>query len=204
MTTDPKDFESHVRSRMARFEHRELPVTDLRAAAVCVAIAIHVDEPVIWLEERAATLRSHAGQFALPGGRIDAGETAGQAALRELEEELGVHAEPDRIVGRLDDFATRSGFVISPFVVWLGTLQDPPRCSPAEVARLHVITVPELDAEPWFTQLPDVEKPVFQWPYHGDPIHAPTAAILHQFREIVLHDRHTRVAHFEQPRFAWK
>jgi len=204
MTTDPKVFEAQVRSRMAGFTHRQLPVTDLRAAAVCVAIAVQEGQPVVWLEERAATLRSHAGQFALPGGRIDPGETAEQAALRELEEELGVHAGPAQIVGRLDDFATRSGFVISPFVVWIGELPNPPQCSPAEVARLHVITLPELDAEPWFAELPDVEGPVFQWPYQGDPIHAPTAAILHQFREIVLHERHTRVAHFEQPRFAWK
>lgn len=204
MTVDAKSFEAQVRSRMAGFAHRELPVTDLRSAAVCVAIAVQAGEPVVWLEERAATLRSHAGQFALPGGRIDAGETAEQAALRELGEELGVHAGPEQIVGRLDDFATRSGFVISPFVVWIGQLQSPPQCSPDEVARLHVITLPELDAEPWFADLPDVDGPVFQWPYHGDPIHAPTAAILHQFREIVLHERHTRVAHFEQPRFAWK
>lgn len=204
MTTDPESFEAQVRSRMAAFEHRELPVTDLRAAAVCVTIAIEGGEPVLWLEERAATLRSHAGQFALPGGRIDAGETAAHAGLRELEEELGIHAEPEQIVGRLDDFATRSGFVISPLVVWLGAVSQQPQLNPAEVARVHIITIPELDAEPRFAQLPDIDEPVFQWPWHGMPIHAPTAAILHQFREIVLHDRHTRVAHFEQPRFAWK
>lgn len=201
---NPETFEAQVRSRMANFEDRELPVTDLRAAAVCVTIAVRDGRPVIWLEERAATLRSHAGQYALPGGRIDADETAAQAALRELAEELGVHAAPEQIVGRLDDFATRSGFVISPFVIWLGVVTEQPRLNPAEVARIHIITLPELDAEPRFADLPEVELPVFQWPYHGDYIHAPTAAILHQFREIVLHERHTRVAHFEQPRFAWK
>lgn len=201
---DLRSFEAQVSSRMAAFDHHELPVAGLHAAAVCVTIAVQEGEPVIWLEQRATTLRSHAGQFALPGGRIDPGETAAQAALRELEEELGVRAQPDQIVGRLDDFVTRSGYVISPFVIWLGEPPAPPRLNPAEVARLHEITIPELDAEPRFTALPDVDEPVFQWPWRGIPIHAPTAAILHQFREIALQGRHTRVAHFEQPRFAWK
>lgn len=191
-------------SRITAFDHIELPADGLRAAAVCVTVAVVDGKPIVWLEERAPTLRAHAGQYALPGGRIDPGETPAETALRELHEEIGINAEPRQIVGRLDDFASRSGYIITPFVVWIGAPMQPPQCNLAEVATLHEITMKELDAEPRFITIPESDKPVFQWPFHGEPIHAPTAAILHQFREIVLHDRHTRVAHFEQPTFAWK
>ncbi|TWP36774.1 NUDIX hydrolase [Leekyejoonella antrihumi] len=204
MTIDPKRLQAQIFSKLAAFDHIELPAGGLRAAAVCVPVAVVEGDPVVWLEERSLTLRAHAGQYALPGGRIDSGETAEHAALRELHEEIGIEASPDQIVGRLDDFASRSGYVITPFVVWVGVLAQPPRCNPAEVAILHEVTMEELDVEPRFITIPESDTPVFQWPFHGQSIHAPTAAILHQFREVVLHGRHTRVAHFEQPAFAWK
>ena len=204
MSTDPAAFEDLVVSRLRAFDAVELPVQDRRAAAVCVAIAVVDEAPVVCLEQRAPTLRAHPGQFALPGGRIDAGETAAEAALRELQEETGILVDADHIVGRLDDFSTRSGYVIRPFVVWIGPLREEPTCNPAEVAVLHQVTLAELDAEPRFIRVPELEKPIFQWPFRDTLIHAPTAAILHQFREVVLHDRHTRVAHFEQPHFAWR
>lgn len=201
---DAQEFESRVRDRLAAFRPRELTSPGSTFAAVCVAVVIRAGVPVVLMEQRAATLRKHAGQFALPGGRLDPGETAAQAALREMAEEIGIHADPSRIVGRLDDFATRSGYVMSPFVVWVGEYDAPFECNPAEVDTLHLITMPELDAEPRFVRQDGLADPVFQWPYLGGFIHAPTAAILHQFREVALHGRHTPVAHFEQPNFAWR
>jgi 8-oxo-dGTP pyrophosphatase MutT (NUDIX family) len=150
-------------------------------------------------------LRAHAGQWALPGGRIDAGETPEVAALRELHEEVGLRLEPGAVLGRLDDFATRSGYVITPVVVWAGA--DPALSpDPAEVQSVHRIPLAEFlrtDA-PWLDALPGSEHPVLRMPVGDSWIAAPTAALIYQFRELCLRGRATRVAHFEQPLFAWK
>ncbi|WP_407816074.1 NUDIX hydrolase, partial [Staphylococcus aureus] len=70
--------------------------------------------------KRPSKMRAHPGQFALPGGSVDPGESSEQAAVRELSEELGVDVPESKIIGRLDDYVTRSGFVIRPFVMWSG------------------------------------------------------------------------------------
>ncbi len=152
---------------------------------------------------RAAGLRAHAGQWALPGGRLDAGETAVDAVLRELEEELGVQAGPGDVLGLLDDYPTRSGYVITPVVLWLGGAGDLSP-NPNEVASVHVVPEDELDVEPRFAVIPQSDAPVISLPLFGGLLHAPTAAVLHQFREVALHRRKTRVAHYEQPVFAWR
>ena len=157
------------------------------------------------LTTRAAKLSSHAGQRAFPGGRIDAGESIEQAALRELEEEVGLRLDADSILGRLDDYPTRSGYVISPVVVWGGrdvTLTP----NPDEVESIHRIPLRELLREdaPILESIPESEHPVLKMPLGNEWFAAPTAAIAYQFREVALLGKTTRVAHFEQPYFAWK
>ena len=157
------------------------------------------------LTRRSAALRNHAGQWALPGGRIDGDETPEQAALRELAEEVGLELDGGCVLGRLDDFATRSGFVITPVVVWAGTGEHlVPK--PEEVQSVHRIPVQEFlraDA-PMLDDLPGSAHPVLRMPVGHSWIAAPTAAFLYQFRELCLLGRPTRVAHFEQPHFAWR
>lgn len=174
------------------------------AAAVALTIVESGGELGIWLTRRALTLRSHPGQFALPGGRVDAGEDAPTAARRELAEELGVSLPGESVLGRLDDYVTRSGFVMSPVVLWGADAEHPVRPSPAEVAEVFFISFAELDVEPEFESIPQSDRPVVMLPWRDGYLHAPTAAVMYQFREVVLRGRGTRVAHLEQPVFAWR
>lgn len=163
------------------------------------------DEAAFILTIRAARLSSHAGQRAFPGGRVDPGEDVIGAALRELREEVGLALGPDSVLGRLDDYATRSGYVISPVVVWGGrdAVLTP---NPDEVARIHRIPLTELlrDDAPILEPIPESEHPVLKMPLGDEWVAAPSAAVSFQFREVALLGRPTRVAHFEQPYFAWK
>jgi mutator protein MutT len=209
-----------LHERLAAFETHALPAEGRRHAAVALAVteaghgadlpglpqhAAWSDAPALLLTRRAAGLRSHAGQWALPGGRIDAGETPEQAALRELAEEVGLRLAPAAVLGRLDDYATRSGYLITPVVVWAGAAADVAP-NPAEVAAIHRIPADELlraDA-PLLNQVRGAEHPVLRMPVGERWIAAPTAIFLYQFRELCLLGRPTRAAHFDQPAFAWR
>lgn len=155
---------------------------------------------------RAPRLSSHSAQWALPGGRIDQGEGPIDAALRELDEELGVRLVPDSVLGLLDDYPTRSGYVVTPVVIWGGGELDL-RPSPSEVLAVYRVGLHELCRadSPRFVAIPESERPVVQVPLGGDLIHAPTGAVLVQFRCVAI-DGHAgvRVVDFEQPVFAWR
>ena len=155
---------------------------------------------------RASRMNRHAAQWALPGGRVDPGETAEITALRELDEELGVSLPADAVLGRLDDYPTRSGYVITPVVVWGGGSLEL-RPNPEEVAYAYRIGLHHLcrDDSPRFIAIPESDRPVVQVPLGGDLIHAPTGAVLVQFRWVAIEGRvDARVDEFEQPVFAWK
>jgi 8-oxo-dGTP pyrophosphatase MutT (NUDIX family) len=180
------------------------PAPALKRAAVVIALTADAGETALLLTRRAASLRSHRAQWALPGGRCDAGETQAQAALRELHEELGLELSPDAVLGLLDDYPTRSGYLITPVVVWAenGGAIAP---NPQEVASVHRIDLGTIEiAEAFdFVDIPESTRRVIRFHFEGRLIHAPTAAMIYQFRE-VLAGRATRVADLEQPVFAWK
>jgi len=157
------------------------------------------------LTTRASSLSSHAGQRAYPGGRLDSGETAEQAALRELAEEVGLVLDSDSVLGRLDDYATRSGFVITPIVVW-GGIGAELVANPGEVERIHRVPLRELLRQdvPLLDSIEESPHPVLRMPLGDDWFAAPSAAIAYQFREVALLGKDTRVVHFEQPHFAWQ
>lgn len=203
--------------RLAALERRVVDDPEARPAAVAIVISSQADRQGIWILRRPLTMRKHAAQFALPGRRLDPGEGVIDAALRELEEELGVALHPDDVLGLLDDYPTRSGFVMTPVVCWAQDASAPSP-SPDEVSELFFVPLDDLLDEPRFITIPESPRPVIQLPIPGlrrDPddhspsgrsalLHAPTAAVIYQFVEVVLRGRDTRVDGFEQPVFAWK
>jgi 8-oxo-dGTP pyrophosphatase MutT (NUDIX family) len=155
---------------------------------------------------RPSKMRAHPGQWALPGGRIDAGESTVDAARRETWEELGVDGADVEVLGLLDDYPTRSGFVITPVVLWARADLEL-RPSAAEVAHAYRIGLAELCRadSPRFVAIPESDRPVVQVPLGRDLIHAPTGAVLLQFRCVALDgNAGTRVDELEQPVFAWR
>jgi 8-oxo-dGTP pyrophosphatase MutT (NUDIX family) len=178
----------------------------LKRAAVALALtAIEGGkETALLLTRRAAGLRAHRAQWALPGGRCDAGETQPEAARRELREELGLDLAAGAVLGLLDDYPTRSGYLITPVVMWVDGCQ-PISPSPAEVESVHTIPLALIErADAFdFTVIPESTRRVIRFHFDQRLIHAPTAAMIYQFRE-VLAGRETRVADLEQPVFAWK
>jgi mutator protein MutT len=207
----PSSFDGvELRARLQRhldgFERLSVPLEGRRHAAVALAITDgETREASFVLTRRTSKLRDHAGQWALPGGRLDAGETPAEAALRELHEEVGLELAPDAALGTLDDYPTRSGFVITPVVVWAGeNVQLRP--NPHEVAKAYHVPLSELDRPevPHLRRIPECERPVIAIPLLDSLIHAPTAGVIFQLREVAVHGRATRVAGYEQPVFAWK
>lgn len=203
MSDDWTATRDRIAESLRHFPTEQAPHEGRRAAAVAVVLAIRGADLGVWITRRTPSLRAHAGQFALPGGRVDTGEHTVAAALRELREELGVELETDTVLGELDDYPTRSGYVITPVVAWAGKAPTP-RPNPDEVAEVHFVPLDELDVAPRFARIAESPRPVVQLPLLDTLIHAPTGAVLHQFREVVLHDRHTRVHDLEQPVFAWR
>jgi len=180
---------------------------ELKRAAVAIALTgadQTAAETALLLTRRAAGLRAHRAQWALPGGRCDAGETEIQSALRELREELGLDLGEDAVLGLLDDYPTRSGYLITPVVVWADG-PDTVRPNPQEVASVHRIGLSAIERDDAFdfTIIPESDRRVIRFHWEDRLIHAPTAAMIYQFRE-VLAGRNTRVVDLEQPVFAWK
>jgi 8-oxo-dGTP pyrophosphatase MutT (NUDIX family) len=195
-----------LRDNLRGFARRSHEGSGLTAAAVALAMVPDTEGRACFvLTRRAPRLREHPGQWALPGGRMDPGETAPETALRECREEVDLALAPGDVLGLLDDYPTRSGYAITPVVVW-GGADARMTANAQEVAEIHRVPLTALDHPdvPRLRTIPESNRPVISVPLLGTHIHAPTAAILYQLREVVLHGRDTRVDHYEQPLFAWR
>ncbi|MEJ5989795.1 CoA pyrophosphatase [Ramlibacter sp. PS3R-8] len=212
------NLRARIQSRLDAWDVRRAPHGPERTAAVALTLIEEglgaevpgLAKPPGWstsaavlLTRRAQTLNNHAGQWALPGGRIDEDESPLQAALRELDEEVGLRLAESDLLGALDDYVTRSGFVITPLVFWGGEARTLV-ANEEEVASVHRIALAEFmraDA-PLLEPSEDAGRQILRMPVGDAWIAAPTAALLYQFREICIAGRPTRVDHFDQPLFA--
>ena len=215
-----EQLRDHIESNLQAFVHKEHHGDEMRRAAVALTV-VDVDcsshgggissypvqemDAALILTRRSSRLKHHAGQWAIPGGRLEEGETPEETALRELEEEVALRLPQERIMGRLDDFATRSGFIMTPIVIW-GGLEAQLMPNPEEVRSVHRIPIREFlrpDA-PILEEVSHSPHPILYMPVGNSWIASPTAALLYQFREVAILGNETRVAHFEQPMFAWR
>jgi 8-oxo-dGTP pyrophosphatase MutT (NUDIX family) len=155
-------------------------------AAVMLLLWPEQQQLQLLLTRRALHLRHHPGQISFPGGRIEAGETAVDAALRETEEEVGVAAAEIKVLGSLPPLSTSTGFVVSP---WLGLLSTPPklRLQTTEVAAAfnlplgYALSNKHRDQR-WFRH-PYRQQQLYFLPFQNQLIWGATAAILHQLAE---------------------
>jgi 8-oxo-dGTP pyrophosphatase MutT (NUDIX family) len=219
------DMRALLAANLAAFERVPADRPELRQASVAVCVlpgpvvasTVVADTVVestvvvgtgetLLITRRARGLRQHAGQWALPGGRRDAGESAEDAALRELREETGLDLPATAVLGMLDDYVTRSGYVITPVVVWGGEAGRTADlvAAPGEVARIFQVPVVDLDVEPELLRIPESDAPVIRLPLLGGHVHAPTAAIIYQFCQAGLHGSPARVAHLDAPVRVWR
>ncbi|MFI6512666.1 MULTISPECIES: NUDIX hydrolase [Streptosporangium] len=193
------ELRPRIAANLSAFRRRSaLPLTEgLRHAAVTVCVLQDgAGRPYTIVIRRSAHGRN-AGQWALPGGRLDDGEDALAAAERELEEEVSVRGV--EVAGVLDDFVTDSGFVITPVVAFGG--RQRPRGDPYEVASVHRVPLERFLAPGvprW--RIDEEGRSLLQMPLGPSiVIHAPTGAILWQFAEVALKGRDLRVAGVAQP-----
>lgn len=203
-----ESLRNSIVERLSNFDRKPIRKRELRQAAVAFTI-LNEDSgsaASFLLTRRPKHLRRHGGQYALPGGRLDGDESALEASLRELQEEIGIDVSENEVLGFLDDYETRSGFVITPVVVWAGERNEL-HPDPNEVASVFRVPLADLKSPkiPVLEKLAESGTRVLSAPLDsiGHRVFAPTAAFLFQFREVALFGRHTRVAHFDQPKFAW-
>jgi 8-oxo-dGTP pyrophosphatase MutT (NUDIX family) len=200
------NLRDQIAANLQQFDDQRLEAATKTGAAVALTIFAYQDQAALAVTKRTPKLKAHGGQWALPGGRIDAGETQIEAALREMHEEVNLDLPNAAVIGLLDDYVTRSGYIITPVVVWSDTDIEDLHPNPDEVASIHAFSFTELAREdsPNLESIPQSDREVLSMNFLDDRIYSPTAAMLYQFREVCILGNQTRVAHYDQPLFAWK
>ena len=203
-----EDLRQRMLANLEQFDRRAQEEDGLTRAAVAMVITVDKEgHPAFIITRRSSRLQNHAGQWALPGGRLDSGETPIEAALRETQEEIGVTLTQDQVLGLLDDYSTRSGFLITPVVIWAEPDLDM-NPNEDEVDAVYLVPIQELELPdvPELKKIPESDRLVIAVPLPtlNTRINAPTAAVLYQFREVAMRGLDTRVAQYDQAVFAWR
>jgi 8-oxo-dGTP pyrophosphatase MutT (NUDIX family) len=175
-----------IAANLARFRRVALDRPDLKPASVAVCVMTPPSGHALLITRR------------------DRGESVQATALRELHEETGLLVPGAGVLGVLDDIATRSGYLITPIVVWGGYPGHLLSGPVSEVAEIYQIPLADLDVQPEILTVAETDAPVIRLPLLDGYVHAPTAAIVFQFCQVALHGRQPRVAHFEAPPRLWR
>lgn len=191
---------SGIARRLAGFERVAIAPEGRRCAAVAIVVSPTDAGPAFLLTKRAMHLRRGAGNYALPGGHLEPGEDAIEAARRETAEEVGVRLPRRAAVGLLDDFVTLTGTVVTP-VVFTTPRPLSPRPDPQEVAHVWLVPLADLDhpEAPRRVRNPAGGPPLLRMHARGVWVNAPTAAWLWQFREVCLRGQACRTDAVGQP-----
>ncbi len=169
---------------------REILERPGRPASVLLTLLERATGPTVLFTERAAHLKDHAGQVSLPGGRIAAGETPAEAALREAYEEVGLEPAAVDVIGSLDEFLTGTGFTVMPVI---GVVTDPSFVAapdPREVAGVFEVPLGViLDRSAMsvgYFERHGSRLLTYELLYGGRRIWGATAAVLRNFQDVVL------------------
>jgi len=130
---------TELKTHLAKREREEMSIEGFRKAAVLVPILETPAGLELLFTVRSSELRSHAGQIAFPGGRLDEGESLVEAACRETQEEIGVSVQEAAVLGFLDDHPSPAKYVVTPVVA---VLPWPQRLQLNEAEVEEVFTVP--------------------------------------------------------------
>lgn len=159
-------------------------------SAVLAALWEEDGEARVLLTRRTAWLRSHSGQVAFPGGRVEPGESLAEAALREAQEEVGLDPTAVELIGRLSRMHTiSSGAGIHPFV---GLLPGRPslEANPDEVDRVFDAPLGELMAEGVFHEeiwgVADTERSIYFFDVAGETVWGATARMLYELLLLLI------------------
>lgn len=161
-----------VRERLAARDPRRMQIDEFKRAAVLVPILLSEAGPELLLTVRSSTLRSHAGQIAFPGGRLEPGEDELSAALRETREEVGLAVSQGEVVGRLSDHPSPAGYVATPVVAVL-SWPRPLALDPDEVAEAFTVPLADLAALTPASRVGNLlqyRRRIYSYPWRGRDI----------------------------------
>jgi 8-oxo-dGTP pyrophosphatase MutT (NUDIX family) len=166
-----------------------------RPASVLLTLLARPTGPTVLFTERAAHLKDHAGQVSLPGGRIVAGESAADAALREAHEEVGLRPAAVEVIGSLDEFLTGTGFSVMPVIGIVGDASFVATPDPREVAGVFEVPLSVIldrtALKVGYFERHGSRLLTYELFFEGRRIWGATAAVLRNFQEVILDESAT-------------